>query len=161
VLLVGYWQAGPAGEIAHVALEQIAEREHDVGKIRGGDRVQEVALILSGIPSLTQLRRAVDDRQPRVMAPRDPRRAPPRGVTTHDAEFDLAIAEHIRIRGAALAVLVEEVGEYLIAILACEVDSMQRQTELAANLSRVVKIASVVAIAVVFPVAHVQTLDGV
>ncbi len=52
-------------------------------------------------------------------------------------------------------------GEHLLAILAREVDAVQRQAELEADAARVLKVARVVAVAVVLPVAHVQALDVV
>src|SRR5262245_11282217 len=93
------------------------------------------------------------------MTRRDLLRAEPLRVAAHDAELDLPVAEHIGIRRAAGTILGDEVGEYLLAVLAREVDAVQRQAELEADAARVLKLARVVAIAVVFPVAHVQALD--
>ena len=87
-------------------------------------------------------------------------RAEPLRVTAHHAELDLPVAEHVGIRGAAGAVLGEEVGEHLLAVLAREIDAMQRQAELEADAARILELACVVAVAVVLPVAHVQALHG-
>ena len=94
------------------------------------------------------------------MPRRDLRRAEPPRVAAHDAELDLPVAEHVGIRRAALAVLGEEIGEHLLAILARKVHAMQRQAELETDAARVLELARIVAIAVVLPVAHVQALDG-
>jgi hypothetical protein len=81
-------------------------------------------------------------------------------VAAHDAELDVAVAEHVGIRRAAAAVLGQEIGEHLLAVLAREVHAMERQAELEADAAGVLKLAGVVAVAVVFPVAHVQALHG-
>ncbi len=82
-------------------------------------------------------------------------------IAAHDAELDLTVAKYVWVRRAALAVLVQEVGEHLLAVLTREVYSVQRHAELEAHLARVVEVARAVAVAVVFPVAHVQALHGV
>ena len=154
--------ASPAARASssHLALQEAAERHQHVDEIGGGDGVQEIALVLGGIDALAQLRHAADGVDARVMARRDVRRAEALRVAAHDAELDLPVAEHVGIRRAALAVLGEEVGEHLLAILAREVDAVQRQAELEADAARILKLARIVAIAVVLPVAHVQALDG-
>ena len=53
-----------------------------------------------------------------VVAGCDSRPAEPPRVTRHHAELDLAVAEHVGIRSAALAVLGQEVREHVLAILA-------------------------------------------
>ena len=95
------------------------------------------------------------------MAGRDPRRAEPPRVTRHHAELDLAVAEHVGVRRAALAVLVEEVREHVLAILAREVHAVQRHAEHLADAARVLEVTRGVAITVVFPVRHVQALHVV
>ena len=47
------------------------------------------------------------------------------GVVEKGAELDLPVAQHIGIGGASRAVLVEEMGEYLVPVLAGEVDRVQ------------------------------------
>ena len=51
-------------------------------------------------------------------------------------------------------------GEHLLAVLAREVDAMQRQAELEADAARILELACIVAVAVVLPIAHVQALHG-
>ena len=71
VLLFGDGEAGLTGELAHLALRELAERHQHVDEILGGHGVQEVALILAGVHALAQLRYAVNRRHPRVVARRD------------------------------------------------------------------------------------------
>src|SRR6185436_11881846 len=94
VLLLGDREAGLARDLAHLALEEVAERHQDVHEVFGRDCVQEVALVLGRIDALAQAGHPVDRVDARVVARRNLRRAEPPRVASHDAELDLPVAEH-------------------------------------------------------------------
>ncbi len=78
-------------------------------------------------------------------------------VIPKDAELDFTIAKYVRVRCAACTILGEKIVEYLVAILFREVDVMQRNAQLLADVTSVLQVGSGGAIAVVvFPVRHVQ-----
>ena len=56
------------------------------------------------------------------------------------AELDLPVAHNVGIRGSAAAVLVEEVTEHLIIILAFEVDRIIRDADLLADSAYIVRV---------------------
>src|SRR5690606_32671767 len=92
----------------------------------------------------------------------EPAAAEPVRVAAQHTELDLPVAEHVRVRRAAAAALVEEVREDALAILAREAHAMQRQAERGAYAARVLEIPRGVAVAVVvLPVRHVEAFDGV
>src|SRR5690606_29373886 len=87
---------------------------------------------------------------------------PTRMVVTN-TKLDLAIAQHVRIGRAAMAILVEEITEDALAILAGETHLVQRNAELLANVARVLIVlgSGAVAVLVLVPVAHEQALHVV
>ncbi len=96
---------------AHLRLVQAADGKQRLGQGRDGDAVQEVALILGGIRRLQQVRiRPLTCRTLRVVAGGDPRGAQALHVFQTDAELDLSIAKHVRIRRAAGRIFAQEVG---------------------------------------------------
>ena len=127
--------------------------------------MQEVALILAGIDAAQQTRGrargAVLDAS--VVTRRDPLGAEPPRVVEADAELDLAIAQHVGIRRAAGAILLQEVREHALAILAGEAHSVQRDAEPFADAARVLEVlgGGAVAVFVLVPVAHEQALHVV
>ncbi len=124
--------------------------------------MQEVALILAGVDAAEQsrLRAAGAVLDASVVAGRDPLGAePPRIVETH-AELDLAIAQHVGIRCAAGAVLLEKIREHALAVLAREAHLVQRNAQLLAHAARILEIlgSGAVAVLVFVPVAHEEPL---
>ena len=127
--------------------------------------MQEVALVLAGVDASQQSRAcaagAVLDA--RVVAGGDPLGAePPRVVEAH-AELDLAIAEHVGVRRAAGAILLEEVREHALAVFAGEAHLVQRNAQLLADAARVLEVLGgrAVAVLVFVPVAHEEPLHVV
>jgi hypothetical protein len=84
-------------------------------------------------------------------------------VLERDAEFDFPVAEHVRIRCAACALLAQEILEDPLAILRGEAYTVQRDAELARHRARILKVLGGGAIRVVFvvPIAHEKRLDVV
>src|SRR5690606_4392546 len=111
VSLLGDRQARRAGKGAHLALRQIAQREHHALELARIDGVQEVALILTDVPALQQpgaFSAAVDAS---VMTGRKPVPAQPLGIAPQHTELDLAITENVRVGRPAPAALGEKVRE--------------------------------------------------
>ena len=128
--LVVHRQAGAARAVRAPLLAQLAEREQHASVTLARDRVQEVGLILVTIARLIE-RRAVLEHRGGAHSGRwrtAARRAAARSQA--QAEFDLAIAQHIGIRGAAGAVLRQEMSEYLLAVLVGKIHPMQDDAEL-------------------------------
>ena len=96
----------------------------------------------------------------RVVAGRYPFGAEPSRIVEAHAELDLAIAQHIGIRCAAGAILLEKIAEDALAILAGEAHLVQADAELLADRARVLVIlgGGAVAVFVLVPVAHEQAL---
>jgi hypothetical protein len=159
VPLVGHRQAALAGDAPHLGLAEAADRELAEGELLGAERVQEVALVLAAVGGAQQAA-AVD---PRVMAGRVALRAEPLGILEADAEFDLTVAEHVRIGRATGLQLGEKMGEHALAVLRREARLVQRDAELVAHAPRVLEVGRGRAVTVVVfrPVRHEERLDAV
>ena len=92
------------------------------------------------------------------MSGRKPVRAEPVCIAPHLAEFYLAVAQYVRVGRTSGFVFLKKVREDLLAVLVGEIHSVQGQLELPGDISRVLEITGSIAIAIVFPVAHVQAL---
>ncbi len=160
VALVEYRQAALAGDRAHFPLAERAYGEVAAGKFRAGKHVQEVALVFLGIDAAQQAPTAADAR---VMAGRESLRAQAPRIGQAEAELDLAVAEHVGIRGSARAQLSQEMRKDALPILRGETDAMQRDAELRTTVARVLEIGGgrAIAVTVVLPVRHEQALDVV
>jgi hypothetical protein len=140
-------------------LAQAADREQRPRECVGRHGVQEVALVLAGVDTAQQAR-ALAVLDTRVVPRRHPIRAQATRIVEADAELDLAIAEHVRVRRTTGAVFLEEIREDALAILAGETDLVQRDSELLAHPACVLVVLGrrTVAVFVLVPVAHEQAL---
>lgn len=158
IAFVEYRQAALAGDCAHLRLAECADREIAAGEFCAGKHVQEVALVFLGIDAAQQAPTAADAR---VMPGREALRAQAPRVRQAEAELDLAVAQHVGIRGAACAQFRKEMCEHAFPVLRRETDAMQRDTKLRTIAARVLEICGgrAIAVAVVLPVRHEQALD--
>ena len=157
IWLVEYRQAAFAGDGAHFRLAERSQREVASGKLNGGKHVQEVALVLRGVHAAQQAPAAADAR---VMTGRETLRSQASRIGQAEAELDLAIAQHVGIRGPARAQLGKEMRKDALPILGRETDAMQRNAELRAIAARILEVGGSRAItAVVLPVRHEKALD--
>ena len=99
--------------------------------------------------------------QPRIVAGRDLRRAETVHVVQADAEFDLPVAQHVRIRRAAGGVFAQKMREYAFTVLGGEAHPMQRNIQRVAAPPRILEVGGggAVGIVVVLPVGHEEPLD--
>lgn len=155
-------QAGGARHLAHVALEQFAQREFGRAQLGLAKLVQEIALVLAAVARAQQAEAAAGLVDPRVVAGGDVVGTQfARGVE-EILELDLAVAQHVGIGRAAGRVLGDEVLEHAGPVLAGEIAEVDRQPEPARDRDRVAAIVlgAAVAAAVVGPVLHEQTRQG-
>jgi len=155
--LVEHRQAAFAGDGSHFRLAECSQREVASGKLNGGKHVQEVALVLRGVHAAQQATAAADAR---VMTGRETLRSQASRIGQAEAELDLAIAQHVGIRGPARAQLGKEMRKDALPILGGEADAMQRNAELRAIAARVLEVGGsrAIAAAVVLPVRHEKAL---
>src|SRR5690606_25177379 len=158
VLFLGHRQALFPCDRTHLPFRQIAEGKDDVLEIGAPDGVEKIALVLLGVASLEQLRCPAIALEPRVVPRREPSGAEAARVAAQDTELDLTVTEHVRIRGLAQTVLAQEVVEDALTVLCGETRSMQRQPQLSAYPAGILEIRRCLAVAIVFPIAHVQAL---
>ncbi|MBM2853506.1 MAG: hypothetical protein HW417_434 [Steroidobacteraceae bacterium] len=119
--------------------------------------MQEVALVLRGVHAAQQAPAAADAR---VMTGRETLCSQASRISQAEAKLDLAIAQHVGIRGPARAQLGKEMRKDAFPILGRETDAMQRNAELRAIAARVLEVGGSRAItAVVLPVRHEKALD--
>ncbi len=157
VFLVMDLEARVTRNRANLALLPISEREDRLRQGLGADGVQEIALVLVAVSALPQSSVAADGAAASIMAGGQQVAAKTLGMLAKDTELDLAIAEYVRIRRAACAVLVQKIAEHLVPVLPREIDVVQRDVELLADETRVLQVFGRRAIAVVvLPVGHVQ-----
>ena len=105
VRLVRDREAAPRGLGADLRLGGVAEREHGVGDLLGGEHGQHVGLVLAGIRGPVQ--DAVAD--PRVVAGAYRVEAERQRAVEHRRELDLLVAAQARVGGAARGVLGDEI----------------------------------------------------
>ncbi len=124
------------------------------------ERMQEVALVLRIVDAAEQPSGGPD---PRVMAGGEACCAEALRIVEPDAELDLAVAEHVRIRRAAGFELRQEMREHAFAILTREARFVQWNSEFLGNASRILEIrrGRAIAVLVLLPVRHEQGLDVV
>ena len=104
-------------QLAHFHLVHVAERKQSPRQRRSGDVVQKVALILCRVRGFQKLRPGRCLPQARVMAGGDQGTAQTVHVVQADAEFDLAVAENVRIRSPAGGVFAQEMRKDPLAVL--------------------------------------------
>ena len=84
---------------------------------------------------------------------------PARPLECH-AELDLAVAEHVGVRGASGAMFAQEMLEHPLPVFAGETGAVQRDGELSGHGARVLEVlgGGAVAVVVLVPVAEEQSL---
>src|SRR5437763_13067841 len=127
--LVEHRQPGTARALAHGAFLQLAQRHQRARQLLARHGVQEIALILGGIPRLVEPRALGSLLQPGVVPGREMRRAQAPRPLKRDAELDLPVAQHVRIGRAAGAVLAQKMPEYALTVLEREAGAMQSNAE--------------------------------
>src|SRR5688500_9289826 len=160
VLLVEHRKRELARHATHIGLLQRADRKQRARQRLGRHCVQEVALILASVDAAEQPRLRATVLDASVVAGGNPLGAePPRIVEAH-AKLDLAIAQHVGVRRAARAVLLEKVREHALAVLAREAHLVQRNAQLLAHAARILEIlgSGAVTVLVFVPVAHEEPL---
>jgi hypothetical protein len=103
--LVGHGEATGRGFGADLGLGGVAEGEHSVAQLLGGEHGQYVGLVLAGVRGAVQ--DAVLD--PGVVAGAHGVEAEGQGAIQHRGELDLLVAAQARVRGPARGVLRHEI----------------------------------------------------
>ena len=83
-------------------------------------------------------------------------------IVEKDFEFDFAVAEDIRIGGAASAIFIKEMFKHVIPVVGCKVGGMQGDLKLVADLLCIGQIShggAVLGVVVFIPVFHKQAFD--
>ncbi len=113
VALVSDRQAAIPGQRTNLGLAHAANRKLAIRKLRGVERVQEIALVFFCINSAQEAPAGSDAR---VMAGGEAFAAQAHCIFEAETELDLAIAEHVRIRRAAGLELGQEMREHALAV---------------------------------------------
>ena len=100
-------------------------------------RVEKISLVLSGIRSFHESMLAVAQNVPAIVTRRQIIRAELHRLVEEDFEFDFAIAKHVGIRRVARFVLVEEMDEDIVPVLAREVHGVVRNVQALADFGDV------------------------
>ncbi len=158
VPFVEHGQAALARNGPDLGFLQSANGEITGSECARAELVQEIALVLVAIEPAEQARAR---RGSRVVPGRKAIGAEASRVGEPAAELDLAVAEHVGIRRAAGAQLVEEMREHTHAVFGGEVRAVQRDAELGADAPRILEVRGRGAVAglVLLPVRHEQRLD--
>ncbi len=158
--LVGDRQAPLAGDGPDFALAQAAHRKIALGQLRRGERMEEITLVLFFVDAPQQPPGRSDAC---VMSGRKALRAEAPRVGEPDAELDLAIAEHVRVRRAARFELRQKMRKYALAVFAREAGLVQRDPEFVGYASRVLEVGRrrAIAVLVLLPIRHEEGLDRV
>jgi hypothetical protein len=114
-------------------------------------------LVLVAVDSLVQLNSVVSPNEAGIMAGCDAATAQSMRVFPEYTEFDFTIAQNVRIRRTAGAVLAQEIFEYKVPVFCREVDVMQWYLQHLAYVPGFLKVFGRRTVSViVFPVCHVQ-----
>ena len=117
------------GDLPHLGLGQLGEREAKPAEQLGRQRRQHVALVLGAVGGGGEQRAVgvLDD--PRVVAGQQVRGAEPLGEVDHRRDPDLAVAEHAGVGGAAGGVAGDEAADDAAAEFLLEVEREVRDAE--------------------------------
>ncbi len=151
-----------AGDVAHVALVELAEREHRSRELALIEAIQEVALVLGAVLGLEQLHEAVDLPHLRVVAGGDPFGTQRQRMVEKGLELDLGVAEHVGIGRAPRLVLGQEVREHAFLVLGGEVHRLDLDAEALGDghgIHEVLPRRAVLVGVVVLPVLHEEADD--
>ena len=148
--------------LTHFRLFQLADREQALGNLFVAQRIEEVALIFVAVQAAQQLAFAIYIRATHVVAGRNVVCAQVfRGEFQEGFEFDLFVAQDIRVWRAARFVLFEEEFKNVVPVFCGKVNGVQFDAELIAHGLRIgeIRSGSAVFLAIVFlPVLHEQAL---
>ena len=158
VALVRDRQAAIPGEGTHFGLSQAADRKFAERELPGVERMQEITLVFIAIRAAKQPPAGSD---PRVVPGGEALGAEAPGIREPDAELDLAIAKHVRVRRASRLELGKETREHALAVFGRKARLVEGDSELVADASRVLEIRGgrAVTVFVLFPVRHEEGLD--
>jgi len=151
VRLVEHAKSRGVSAAPHFVLAKLAERKQGVRERPGGDAVQEIALILRYIARLEEPGTGVTPFEPGVMAGGDAVGAEPVHVIQANPEFDLAVAEHVRVRRSTGGVFTQEMGENALAVLQGEAHPVQGDVQRLADGARILEVLGGGAIGIVVP----------
>ena len=130
VLAFGVRQLRVGGELAHLGLQQFADREDRLRELFLAEQREEVGLILVRVEAFEEVERPVGVRAAtRVMAGRDDVEAVLERLAQEDPELHLAVADDVGVRGEALAVAVDQVLDDRLTVVLDEVDDPEGQAE--------------------------------
>ncbi|MNO90474.1 hypothetical protein D3C76_819870 [compost metagenome] len=148
------------GDFTHFWFFQLTDREQALCNLFVTEGVEEIALIFIAVETAQQLAFAIDIRAAHVVTGRDVICAQVfSGEFEEGFEFDLFVAEDIRVWGAARFVLFQEEFEHVVPVLGSKVNGMQFNAEFVAHGLRICKIRCrrTVFLAIIFlPVLHEQ-----
>ncbi|EDT37445.1 hypothetical protein BamMEX5DRAFT_6774 [Burkholderia ambifaria MEX-5] len=159
VLLLRVRQADLRGDLAHLRLRDLAEREHRLRQLRLVQPVQEVRLVFRMIERLQQFEATVALAHARVVAGRDHFRVERHRVIEERLELDLGVAQHVGVRRAAGRVFAQEFGEHAVLVLGREVHRFHVDADQVGDrhdVDPVLARRAVFAVVIVFPVLHEQ-----
>ena len=150
-----------ACKLTNRPLVQRSQREEGPGQRFAVNRMEKIGLILVAVGGPEQARRRLQ-RDAGVVPGCNPVGTEPTGVVQKHTKLDVAIAGHIRIGRTSGANLSEEPCEDLATIFAREVDEMEPNAKIGANLTRISKIPASGAVLIpVVPIGHVQRFDPI
>ncbi len=120
-------------------------------------------MILGRVRGLAQFACSAAVHGASIVPGRDPIAPKPLHVLEADAEFDLAVAEHVRVWSASRAVFAQKMREYAFPVLLRKAYAVQGDVEVSANTPCILKIARgrAIGVVVVLPIGHEQALDRV
>lgn len=162
ILLLRVRQPDLRGDLAHLRLRDLAEREHRLRQLRLVQPVQEIRLVFRMIERLQQFEAAVAFAHARVVAGRDRFRAERHCVIEERLELDLGVAEHVRVRRATGRIFAQEFREHAVLVFGREVDGLDVDADQIGDrhdVDPVLTRRAVFAVVVVFPVLHEQADD--
>ena len=163
VFLLGGDQLQLFGDAAHLRLLQLPDREQALRHLLVAQGIEEVALIFVAVDAAQQAALAVHVLATHVVAGGD--KIGPQifgGKLQEGFEFDLFIAQDVRVRRAAGLVLFQEQLKHVVPVFRREVHRVQFDAQLVADRLRVGQIGrggAVLFVVVFFPVFHEQPSD--
>ena len=154
-------KSGGVGAAPDLDLGELTERKQSFRERARADAVQKIALILRLIAPLEEPGAGGAVVEPGVMAGGDAVGAEAVHVFQADAELDLAVAEHVRVRRATCRIFTQKAGEYALAVLGREAHPMERNSQGIADGARILEVfgGGAVRIAVLLPIGHEEPLN--
>ena len=162
VFFGGYLEALLPGNIAHCGLVEFSNRKQGVANLVLVEGVQKIRLILVLIETAQELEVPATPADARIVAGGNTLCTEHLRVIEERLELDFTVAHDVGIRRAPDTILVQEIFENVIPVLAGEINRMQWYAEPIANLLRIGKIDTgrTILLGIVFlPVLHEQPFD--